>query len=394
MAVTQAQARNRYFAPRDPHLPAAPEIGRLSAARRDLEEFARQRRTLFYPKADLPLPAPSLDAHRSEECRSQSEISQGLAAACRQVFRQVPLAVDSLAETGTFHRLFRVALPAQSAVIARVHAHPHLGRDFPLCIDPWVMDLLRANRLPALTVHRVDLSRELVPFDYEILETAAGRPLTSLDHDDGQLTPVLRQLGQTVARLHEVRLRGFGLLDVTPLVLEGPESSVGGGLPTWRDYILVNLREHVAGCAAIGAITAGEAERIESHFEALAGHLDCMEPVLLHGDLGSHNVFTDGQRITALIDWEDCLAGDPVFDIAFWATFHPARRHAAFLEGYRSERALPADFAVRFWLYFLRVALAKTVLRQRLGIVDRPGRPPASRRIQQALEQLERPQSP
>jgi len=114
-----------------------------------------------------------------------------------------------------------------------------------------------------------------------------------------------------------------------------------------------------------------------------------MGPVLLHGDLGSHNVFTDGRDVTAVIDWEDALSGDPVFDIAFWATFHPDRRHAAFLDGYRAVRALPADFEWRFWLYYLRVALAKTVLRHRLGITDRPGRLPASRRIQKGLERVE-----
>jgi len=42
----------------------------------------------------------------------------------------------------------------------------------------------------------------------------------------------------------------------------------------------------------------------------------------------------------------------------------------------------------RFWTYFLRVALAKTVVRHNLGLRDRPGRPPASRRIQLALDRL------
>jgi hypothetical protein len=37
-------------------------------------------------------------------------------------------------------------------------------------------------------------------------------------------------------------------------------------------------------------------------------------------------------------------------------------------------------------LYFLRVALAKTVVRHNLGLRDRPGRPPASLRIQRGLQ--------
>jgi Ser/Thr protein kinase RdoA (MazF antagonist) len=111
---------------------------------------------------------------------------------------------------------------------------------------------------------------------------------------------------------------------------------------------------------------------------------------LLHGDLGSHNVLTDGDRLLGLIDWEDALSGDPVYDLAFWATFHLPERHAAFLAGYRELRPLPDDFPVRFWLYFVRILLAKAVHRRRFGYPDRPDRPTAAHRIRDALANLVR----
>ena len=122
-------------------------------------------------------------------------------------------------------------------------------------------------------------------------------------------------------------------------------------------------------------------------------HGDCLQVpggVLLHGDLGSHNVLTDGDRLLGLIDWEDAVAGDPVYDIAFWATFHPAARRTIFLTGYRDVRALPDDFPLRFWLYFVRIALAKAVHRRRFGYPDRPDRPTAAQRIRSALDELAR----
>jgi hygromycin-B 4-O-kinase len=42
---------------------------------------------------------------------------------------------------------------------------------------------------------------------------------------------------------------------------------------------------------------------------------------LIHGDFGSYNVLTDGQHITAVIDWDRALFGDPLYDVAnllFW----------------------------------------------------------------------------
>jgi Ser/Thr protein kinase RdoA (MazF antagonist) len=159
---------------------------------------------------------------------------------------------------------------------------------------------------------------------------------------------------------------------------------------TWAEYLFLRFEEHVKKCVDISAISLVEAGQISRLFETIANSLMNIQPVLLHGDLGNHNVFTDGKIITALIDWEDCLCGDLVFDIAFWATFHPEERHRFFLDGYRMENRLPDDFARRFWLYYLRIALSKTVLRDRFGLKDRPGRPPAAGRIRQGLKALSR----
>jgi Ser/Thr protein kinase RdoA (MazF antagonist) len=174
-------------------------------------------------------------------------------------------------------------------------------------------------------------------------------------------------------------------------MVNGPDLQVTlqGSLGTWPEYIVLRLPEHLDVCSRIGAANHQETRRIEATFESAMNLLASFTPALLHGDLGSHNIFSDGTNITALIDWEDSLSGDPVFEIAFWATFHPERRHAAFLDGYRSVCPLPDDFDLRFWLYFLRIALAKTVLRHRLGIPDRPGRSPAAARIQRGLHRVE-----
>jgi fructosamine-3-kinase len=196
-------------------------------------------------------------------------------------------------------------------------------------------------------------------------------------------------LGRFVGRLHRIRTHGFGFFDIRPLVEGKDPSRVWGACPTWRHYVLCRLEAHVERCAQIGAVSRGEARRIFTAFAAADELLDDVSPCLLHGDLGSHNVFVEDGAVTALIDWEDCLSGDPAFDVAFWATFHPDRRHRAFLDGYRLERELPDDFERRFWLYYLRVALSKTVLRHRLGLVDLPGREPAARRIQKGLERFE-----
>jgi hygromycin-B 4-O-kinase len=45
---------------------------------------------------------------------------------------------------------------------------------------------------------------------------------------------------------------------------------------------------------------------------------------LVHGDFGSNNVMVAGDRVTAVLDWDHAMYGDPLFDVAtarFWATW-------------------------------------------------------------------------
>jgi Ser/Thr protein kinase RdoA (MazF antagonist) len=246
--------------------------------------------------------------------------------------------------------------------------------------------------LPVVEVLSVDHSRRVVPFDFQVMAEAPGHSLRDFDDDDDAILPLLNALGRAIARLHRVGLEGFGWIDTSPMAKpEADPSRVIGIFGSWGDYVMLRLDEHLSICVTIGAISPNEADRIGQLIGDSAGLLQAHEPRLLHGDLGNHNVFVSGGQVSALIDWEDCLAGDPAFDVAFWATFHPDRRLAAIIGGYGSESELPDDFIRRFWLYYLRIALSKTVLRHRFGDVDRPGRAPAATRIRKALDRLEMP---
>jgi Ser/Thr protein kinase RdoA (MazF antagonist) len=346
----------------------------------EIETFRRRRLVTFYPKADTPLPDEALRSGLALEVPLSL-----VAEICRSALEEEPASVCALERQGTFHRLYLAVLPGPRRVIVKVNALSDHFRDYPLAIEAWADDLLCAHSLPGPRVERVDISRARFPFDYAILAEARGQALADIDDDEPRLRRLLPAVGKLLARVHRIPVAGFGLFDFE----SEPAQGCRGVFDTWRDYVLVRLEAHLACCVQIEAITRGERARIETAFDQLGSLLEGVRPALLHGDLGSHNIFTSDETVTALIDWEDCLAGDPVFDLAFWATFHPDARHGPLLEGYFSERPPAPDFEARFWLYYLRVALAKTVLRDRFGYKDRPGRPPASLRIQHALNRLE-----
>jgi fructosamine-3-kinase len=353
-------------------------------SRSEVNDYCLARRSIFYPKSDLKI-ADSVLSSLQETKRAEAILNtQVIAERGEELFGERPSSVAPLPGQGTFHSLYKLRSHTVGDAILRTSVSTYPYRSFDFYIDAWVADRLRQEGLPVPSVYRVDISREKVSFDYQLSAEATGSTLKSFDvngHNGGHL---LFELGSLLARLHHVSTRNFGLLDIR-CILDGRECE--GLLDTWSEYVFLKLDDHLRTCFEIGAISLEENKKIESIFDKMQPSLDYVEPVLLHGDLSNSNVFSDGRSVTAIVDWEDCLSGDPLFDIASWGTFigNDARREL-FLEGYRSVRLLPDDFELKYWLYYLRVLLAKTVHRHRFSYHDRI---PASSRIQRGLKELE-----
>jgi aminoglycoside phosphotransferase (APT) family kinase protein len=273
---------------------------------------------------------------------------------------------------------------ARERRVVRLNRLPHELVDWQLYADRLVSNALGHAGIAHARVLEIDCTRRDVPTDFEILEHMAGAPLSTLDADDHALVPWLARLAIALRSVHALPGREFGFLDVAEAA-HGQERGLRGVHARWDQFVLLRLASHVQTLREAGLVAAGEAGRIAGAFEAARDALAAVEPRLLHGDPGNHNVIVRDGEVPRLVDWEDALLGDPLFDVAFWATFHPERRWPAFFEAYFGPGWRPTR---RFWLYFLRVALSKTVHRLRFGYADAPGRPPAAARIQRGLAGL------
>ena len=354
----------------------------------DPETYRARRGRMFHPKSDLLVDDCVL---RSLPASSDADLGftpEHLRRAFEQALGSAAAEITRAPHQGTFHRLFK-SLVGGEPYLLRASVLSDRVPDHTLHLERWAAGQARTAGVPVADVIHVDTSRAEVPFDFQVVSELPGTTLRAYDQDGASLEPLLEMLGGVVARLHGVEMRGFGLIDTQPLLdgggPPGPERP-GGTAATWHEYIQRQLDAHLEACLRAGDLRPDAACRARELLTDGDLYPADPSPALLHGDLGNHNVLTDGTAVTALLDWEDCLAGDPIYDIAFWATFHPPGRHEAFLGGYRAVHELPEDFSVRFWLYFLRIALAKTVHRRRFGYEDLPGRAPASRRIDLGLE--------
>lgn len=335
---------------------------------------------MFLAKADLPLPDELLRRLRTLDPMADGLTPEVAAGAAARATGCDIAGVEPAPAAGTFHQVYVARLKGQETqVVVRLGRLWREGTDWGMHADAMATKVAAAQGIACAKTLAVDISRRDAPVDAQVLERAPGQCLRELDADDAAIAPHLVALARTLRQIHQIQGEGFGFLDIRA---EG-EMKLRGIHTSWAHHVLNRVDEHVEACHAAGLINAGEVAMIRGTFAGSRDSLDASAAQLLHGDCGNHNVFTGDGHGPVLIDWEDALLGDPFYDLAMWATFHPERRWPAFFEAYGQDWNTP-----RFWLLFLRIALAKTVHRLRFGYTDAPGRPPASLRIQRALTAL------
>lgn len=350
-------------------------------------DIAALKRSLFYPKTDLDVDNDFFLELRFIRNLMIELYADNVRELAGHFFKKNNVHVVPISSHGTFHLIYQVVIGVDRYIVKiMIPELPLHGASF--LVDQWVYEQLQLSNLPSLKVYAVDFSQRVFPFCYEIIEYASGVVLTDIQDKNSLYLPasILESLGLMIARVHQIKVPEFGPITI---IQNAGHSYVAQGVHRyWSDYIFCHLHKHITACTDMGALSFVEAELVHNLFMRYESIFMCKEGVLLHGDLGSHNLFSDGKKITALIDWEDCMSGDPLFDLAYWGTFFKDYMRDELLIGYKQHAQLPADFELRYWLYYLRIALSKTVHRHRFGYADHPSRPAASMRLQKALMYL------
>lgn len=320
---------------------------------------AALRADQFYPKADTPIP----DTELRSLSTSGDRIGDERARAILDRAGVQTTGVRRLA-TGTFHELFTAGIADGDPLVLKVTRVTPPGGG--LEVEAAVTATLERAGVPAVPVLRVGDDGDE---QWSLAAFAEGPSLRAIDDDEEAVLTALPLLARHLRAVHAIPVSGWGLL---------AGSGAAGTRASWADYLLLRLEDHLA----LAALDDATAVRVRGVMQR-AARLDPGPPRLLHGDVGPHNAVLGTQ--VRLIDWEDALAGDPAFDVAMWATFNPVRRWPVFFAAYHDAGWQP-DF--RFWAYFLRISLAKAVVRVRFGYRDVPGREPASARIPRALDAI------
>lgn len=171
---------------------------------------------------------------------------------------------------------------------------------------PYEFDLLSKLRSAGLPVPRpllVDATGAEFGHPFLITERVAGEARTIADLGERAHT-VVAQLAQHLARVHS--------LDAIRLEVgrnERPRASARQRLlPFLEEYYQKWTRHQV-----------DPSPTIERTFAWLRANVDRIDETvtLVHGDYDLRNVLVDGERITAILDWERSHIGHPAEDLAY-----------------------------------------------------------------------------
>jgi len=219
-----------------------------------------------------------------------------------------------------------------------------------------VLDLLQKYDLPTPRVLGfLECSKE-INRPILVLTKVLGESIKHLGNN--QLSPqVWESAGSILKQMNEIKMEGFGWLISS-------DGALKGEFAQWRDYI----GGHHSRAQYIfdhGFIDEDEQRRIEEIFEELEG-ADIVQPYFLHGDYHGPHIFTDGQKVTGVIDFGGAKAGDPRRDVAYAHYFMSPEARSHFNRGYGDVATEPLVSK-----YLVLIAVDKIEYRHKRGYLDR-----------------------
>lgn len=316
------------------------------------------RPNVYYWKCDR---AAAFHGTAQGAARSRPELASAVRGVVSRHFGADPSALE--AGGGQGNHLTYIATVAGRRYFVRIEDGPE--QDDYLAVESCAMAKVRAAGVPSPVIYAGDASRRHEPFAWQIMELVS-EPDLNQHFKAGKLdqAAIAEQLGRLVATWQSIPVKGFGFFD--PTRAQG-EQVLQAGRQRYSDYFYTRLSAHLNFLVDRQFLThlrAGEIEREISHHQAL---LELPAACLVHKDLALWNVLGTERKITAVIDWDDCVGGDPMDDLSLLGCFHDGTFLEAAFAGYSAVRSLPQDYLRRFWLHLLRNMIFKAVIRVGAG---------------------------
>lgn len=215
-----------------------------------------------------------------------------------------------------------VFLVAHAAGHFVVRICPTPGKINAYIKEQWAVARVREAGVP--TAEILEVGNEVIPHPYMIARKVAGQEASQ----HPRRPEIVTEMGRLARRINSVATDGFGtVFDWSGNQLSRNES--------WHAFLggefALDARLETLG--RLGGLAAAPLRRLRTIVnDADPGQA----PALNHGDLRPKNVMVDADgRITAIIDWEDCVSSlAPQWELSLALHDLPIDEKQDFLDGY------------------------------------------------------------
>jgi fructosamine-3-kinase len=274
------------------------------------------------------------------------------------LFGQKPVKIDFI-NSGTFNLIYLFSINDKNEYILKVPLKIKNFEFSNFSKQILVHDILCNSHI---LVPKILFSNKSYQDPFIIMDFISGSTLNTYSEHSMSYDLVLRKLTSSLKKVHQIEVSGYGLLSQS-------NQSLKGQFLSWNEYLLTELDRHLHLCIKNQYFNKSDLDFITQAFTVLEQNFAIPNARLLHGDLGPKNAITRPDGNLFLIDWEDCLGGDPIFDIAMWGSFlMNTNKLNVFLDAYYDDVKIPNDFYMRYYLYSLRIVIAKTIHRYRFQV--------------------------
>jgi len=271
-----------------------------------------------------------------------------------------PFKEEAQTNLGNVNSVRIATLASGQTVVIRCHPRGICNGYF--YAESLASETARKAGLPAYSTLAIHDAADETDFAFQVCEKLPGTAVQKwLEQHPDDEPALLLEMGKCLAKLHQLTVTGFGPFDNT----KAKQGDLVGVHKTFAQAVRAGLPFNLQVLTERDILTAEQATAIDKLLALDNPLLGCTTPVLVHNDFADWNMLTDGKQITGMIDWDECVGGDAVSDIACWSTFFDPSRLDGMLKGYWHIATKPADFDEKFELLRLRYTISKMTLRVR-----------------------------
>lgn len=240
-----------------------------------------------------------------------------------------------------------------------IRCHPKGIRNGYFHVESLAANIALMKGIPSYNTYIIhDLENE-TDIAYQIIEKIEGNTVKFyLNEHPEKEDKLVYEMGRTLANVNRIQVKGFG-------PFSNEEAKIGnllGRYDSLNDSINAGLYENLERLVKYNTISLDLASKMKKLFQNNK-LLNYDSPVLIHNDFADWNLLTDGDKITGVLDWDECVGGHPIQEIACWSTFFEPKRIKEFLKGYFSETPKFENYEEMFQLFRLRYTISKMALR-------------------------------